>query len=227
MRRAVLIAVVVVLAISVSAVGASVRQYQPKPHTPCRTHYVKRLETVKEHKHGKFVKVKETFCVYVAPVVVPQTTIPPSTTTTTTTSTTTTTTSSQAIAVPTPAPASPPALSATTTTETVQLMGCVPGGPHMWSEGYQGGIVGPSDKCSYAVTASVMDQNGAVVGGVVTFDLCTPTSGLSCSFVEYWLAGAGFCSPTPGTVTAYYEGDATDAASNSAPSELVDSLCTS
>lgn len=37
----------------------------PKQH--CKVHYVKKVETVKKHEHGRVVKVHEILCVYVAP----------------------------------------------------------------------------------------------------------------------------------------------------------------
>jgi hypothetical protein len=66
LRRA-LIAAAFLLVLPASASATTVKQYKPKAHTACRTHYVKRRKTVKEHKHGKVVKVKQTWCVYVAP----------------------------------------------------------------------------------------------------------------------------------------------------------------
>jgi hypothetical protein len=62
-----MIVAAVLLVLPASAAATTVKQYKPKTHARCRTHYVRRRETVKEHKHGKVVKVKETFCVYVAP----------------------------------------------------------------------------------------------------------------------------------------------------------------
>ena len=80
MRRAAIVAALL-LALPASAGATPVKQYKPKPDAACRAHYVKRRETVKEHKHGKVVKVKETFCVYVAPKAKKPTTTTPTTTT--------------------------------------------------------------------------------------------------------------------------------------------------
>lgn len=65
--RRVLIAAAFLLVLPASASATTVKQYKPKAHAACRTHYVKRREIVKEPKHGKVVKVKQTWCVYVAP----------------------------------------------------------------------------------------------------------------------------------------------------------------
>ena len=65
--RRVLITAAVLLVFPAPASAATVKQYRPKAHAACRAHYVKRRETVKEHKRGKVVKVKQTWCVYVAP----------------------------------------------------------------------------------------------------------------------------------------------------------------
>jgi hypothetical protein len=65
LRRA-LIVVALLLALPATASATTVKKYKPKPDARCRTHYVKRAETIKEHKHGKVVKVKQTWCVYFA-----------------------------------------------------------------------------------------------------------------------------------------------------------------
>jgi hypothetical protein len=66
MCRAAIVAALL-LALPAAAGATPVKQYQPKAHAACRAHYVKRVETVKEHKHGKIVKVEQTWCVYVVP----------------------------------------------------------------------------------------------------------------------------------------------------------------
>jgi hypothetical protein len=74
-RRAA-IAAACLLALPISADAAPAKHYKPKPHASCRAHYVKRHRTVREREHGKVLKVKETFCLYVAPKTQPPPTTP-------------------------------------------------------------------------------------------------------------------------------------------------------
>jgi hypothetical protein len=57
------------LALAASAWATAPKQYllkHPK-HEHCKANYVKKTESVKKHVHGNTEKVRETFCVYVAP----------------------------------------------------------------------------------------------------------------------------------------------------------------
>ena len=79
-KRSRLVGVAVALGVLAAPAQASAQAKQyvlrhPK-HEHCRTHYVKRAETVKKHERGRSVKVRETLCVYVAPKITPSATAP-------------------------------------------------------------------------------------------------------------------------------------------------------
>jgi hypothetical protein len=84
-RSALILAVLVSLALPATA-GAKQYVLKHPRHENCRTHYVRKVEKVKRREHGRTVKVRETFCVYVAPK--PVKTVAPATTTPTPVATT-------------------------------------------------------------------------------------------------------------------------------------------
>jgi hypothetical protein len=168
------------LALSATSDATTVKQYKPKAHAGCRAHYVKRVETVREHKHGKVVKLKETWCVYVAPKATPK----PVTTTTTpvTTTTTTSTTSTNTI----PAAPAPTSLNLSVTS--------VPSsGPAEWllSGTVDGPYGQPLDLTDLTISYTVLDPTGATVYSF------SAESGSSCDLIgafsgeQYVFTGCG------------------------------------
>jgi len=69
------------LAFPIAALAGTAKQYVLKHPTRehCKAHYTRKVETVKVREHHKTVKVKETFCVYVAPKPTPTPTLAPPT----------------------------------------------------------------------------------------------------------------------------------------------------
>ena len=74
MKRRLLPIPVAALVTLVAAATAQAAYYVPRPHTPCRTHYVRKTVHVPKRSHGhvvrshgKVVWVRQVRCVYVAP----------------------------------------------------------------------------------------------------------------------------------------------------------------
>jgi hypothetical protein len=240
MRR-VLVVVAFLLAFAVPVGAAPVKQYRATPHKACRSNYVKRTEKVKKRKRGRVAKVKETFCVYVAPKPPPPPAPSPITPPAPTTAPAPT-----SPAPPTPTP-SPPTPLATTTTEAVQETGCVQSTES--SALIAGHLVGfsppaPVDVCTYAVAVTVTDQNGGSVMDGVSLDVAlgttaanagehvgsTACSGASCTLVvvSQPVIEPLTCPGIVGTVAAVSAGDSSDDSSSSAAATLpADSFCTS
>ena len=69
-RSGFLLALAASLIVSTPAEATPSQRYGPLKHPKherCRARYVKKVETIKKREHHKTVKIKETFCVYVAP----------------------------------------------------------------------------------------------------------------------------------------------------------------
>src|SRR5580692_7636340 len=89
-RRLLLITASLALFFVLGGTALAAKQYLLKrpSHEHCKSHYIKKTETVKKHEGGRTMKVHEIFCVFVAPkvpaAVAPTPTTAPSTTPSTT-----------------------------------------------------------------------------------------------------------------------------------------------
>ncbi len=104
----------------------------------CKAHYVKKVEKVEAHRKGKVVRVRKTFCVWVAPQKAGTQPTPPA-----------------------PQP-TPPAPQSTTTTLTVKPRGC-----EFFSGGI-GGFSFSGENCEYILVVSVADSVGVSIPSPTT-----------------------------------------------------------
>jgi hypothetical protein len=82
-RSAFLVALAASLIVPTAVQAKPAKQYvlkHPK-HEHCKAHYTRKVEKVKVREHGRMVKVRETFCVYIVPKKAPVTATTPAGTT--------------------------------------------------------------------------------------------------------------------------------------------------
>jgi hypothetical protein len=156
-RPAILSASLVLAALAFpDGASASVKQYvlkHPK-REHCNAHYVKKVERVKKREHGKTVHVKETFCVYRAPMPTPAPVLAPA--------------SPSPAPTPVPAPAPAPILTPTfTNVTTLELGGIGTGEPRYNSVSVSVGTSGPG-VIGVPVTVTLVNQTTLVPLGSFT-----------------------------------------------------------
>jgi hypothetical protein len=182
-RRLLLITASLALFFVLGGTALAAKQYLLKrpSHEHCKSHYVKKAETVKKHEGGRTVKVHEIFCVFVAPrvptAVAPTPTTAPATTPGTTPVTTPTTPAP--VVVPPIVKETPPAIKETppvekpvgpvTTTTTLTVSP-----PEDCKLESIGGGIGTVNSCLYAVSATVKASGTPLPSAPIVFVFTNP-----------------------------------------------------
>jgi hypothetical protein len=249
-RRLLLITASLALFFVLGGTALAAKQYLLKrpSHEHCKSHYIKKTETVKKHEGGRTMKVHEIFCVFVAPKV-PAAVAPTPTTAPSTTPVTTPTTPAPVVVPPivketppvvkeTPPVEKPVGPVTTTTTLTVSP-------PEDCKLESIGGGIGTVNSCLYAVSATVKASGtlpsapivfvftnpgepgkGWTVSGVSAFELQAQKESVSTThatsvFIPRGPLIASISGEEPWSITATYAGATGFDASESAPQTVL------
>ena len=249
-RRLLLITASLALFFVLGGTALAAKQYLLKrpSHEHCKSHYIKKTETVKKHGGGRTMKVHEIFCVFVAPKV-PAAVAPTPTTAPSTTPVTTPTTPAPVVVPPivketppvvqeTPPVEKPVGPVTTTTTLTVSP-------PEDCKLESIGGGIGTVNSCLYAVSATVKASGtlpsapivfvftnpgepgkGWTVSGVSAFELQAQKESVSTThatsvFIPHGPLIASISGEEPWSITATYAGATGFDASESAPQTVL------